>query len=170
MFLDTEYHGSLNLYSDRPNAYDRLDAALLELFTTAAEAAIRRARRYAAARLSQSVTLFCDVPIRSAGTPCLTHHKEPRLRTPCSNSWTPWPRSLDGFTVRYRTIHRALMAGAEPAEVARAAGCTVAEAHLRWHTWADAQLHATPAPTTTTGTFALAHYLRVHELFATAIT
>jgi GAF domain-containing protein len=46
LFIDSEYHGSLNCYSWEPHGYDKLDAALLELYTTAAEAALRSARRY----------------------------------------------------------------------------------------------------------------------------
>ncbi|WNV85940.1 GAF and ANTAR domain-containing protein [Umezawaea sp. Da 62-37] len=46
LFIDTEYHGSLNLYGEQPHGFHALDAALLELYTTAAEAALRAARRY----------------------------------------------------------------------------------------------------------------------------
>jgi GAF domain-containing protein len=50
LFIDSEYHGSLNLYGKRPHGYRLLDAALLELYTTAAEAALQSARRYIQAR------------------------------------------------------------------------------------------------------------------------
>jgi GAF domain-containing protein len=50
LFIDAEYHGSLNLYGRRPHGYRMLDAALLELYTTAAEAALQSARRYLRAR------------------------------------------------------------------------------------------------------------------------
>ena len=48
--VDGEAPGSLNLYSERPDRFRALDAALLELYTTAAEAALRNARRYLRAR------------------------------------------------------------------------------------------------------------------------
>jgi GAF domain-containing protein len=50
LFIDSEYHGSLNLYGQRPHGYRMLDAALLELYTTAVEAALQSARRYLKAR------------------------------------------------------------------------------------------------------------------------
>jgi transcriptional regulator with GAF, ATPase, and Fis domain len=50
LFVDREYHGSLNLYDTGGNSFGALDAALLELYTTAAEAALRSARRHQAAR------------------------------------------------------------------------------------------------------------------------
>jgi GAF domain-containing protein len=50
LFIDSEYHGSLNLYGRRPHGYRMLDAALLELYTTAVEAALQGARRYLKAR------------------------------------------------------------------------------------------------------------------------
>jgi transcriptional regulator with GAF, ATPase, and Fis domain len=50
LFIDSEYHGSLNLYGEEPHGFDELDAALLELYTTAAEAALRTARRSLQAR------------------------------------------------------------------------------------------------------------------------
>jgi transcriptional regulator with GAF, ATPase, and Fis domain len=50
LFIDSEYHGSLNLYSEGGHGFNALDAALLELYTTAAEAALRTARRYMKAR------------------------------------------------------------------------------------------------------------------------
>ncbi|WP_447008466.1 ANTAR domain-containing response regulator [Saccharothrix isguenensis] len=48
--IDDEYHGSLNLYGRQTHGFRELDAALLELYTTAAEAALRNARRYLRAR------------------------------------------------------------------------------------------------------------------------
>jgi GAF domain-containing protein len=50
LFIDDEYHGSLNLYSSRTHGFRELDAALLELYTAAIEAALRNARRYLRAR------------------------------------------------------------------------------------------------------------------------
>jgi GAF domain-containing protein len=50
LFVDNEYQGSLNLYSTGKAGFDDLDAALVELYTTAAEAALRGARRYMTAR------------------------------------------------------------------------------------------------------------------------
>jgi transcriptional regulator with GAF, ATPase, and Fis domain len=50
LFVDRDYHGSLNLYGDAPHAFDGLDAALLELYTTAAEAVLQEARRHHQAR------------------------------------------------------------------------------------------------------------------------
>jgi transcriptional regulator with GAF, ATPase, and Fis domain len=50
LFIDSEYQGSLNLYSLQSNGFHDLDAALLELYTTAAEAALRAAHRYVQAR------------------------------------------------------------------------------------------------------------------------
>lgn len=50
LFVDQDYQGSLNLYGGAPHAFDRLDAALLELYTTAAEAALQEARRHQRAR------------------------------------------------------------------------------------------------------------------------
>ena len=50
LVLDDGYHGSLNLYSERTHGFRELDAALLELCTTAAEAGPRNARRYVRAR------------------------------------------------------------------------------------------------------------------------
>ncbi len=48
--VDEDTPGSLNLYSERANGFRALDAALLELYTTAAEAALLNARRYLRAR------------------------------------------------------------------------------------------------------------------------
>jgi GAF domain-containing protein len=50
LYIDREYHGSLNLYGFRPHGYRSLDEAMLELYTTAAEAALQSARRYLQAR------------------------------------------------------------------------------------------------------------------------
>lgn len=50
LFIDHEYHGSLNLYGEQSDGFRKLDAALLELYTTAAEAALRNARRYLQSR------------------------------------------------------------------------------------------------------------------------
>jgi GAF domain-containing protein len=50
LFIDREYQGSLNMYGEEPHGFGELDAALLELYTTAAEAALRTARRYLQAR------------------------------------------------------------------------------------------------------------------------
>lgn len=50
MMIDSEYVGSLNLYSRCGSGFAEIDAALLELFTTAAEGALRSTRRYIAAR------------------------------------------------------------------------------------------------------------------------
>jgi GAF domain-containing protein len=50
LYIDSEYHGSLNLYGYRPHGYRSLDEAMLELYTTAAEAALQSARRYLQAR------------------------------------------------------------------------------------------------------------------------
>lgn len=46
LFIDSEYHGSLNLYGEDAHGFGKLDAALLELYTAATEAALRGARRY----------------------------------------------------------------------------------------------------------------------------
>jgi GAF domain-containing protein len=50
LYIDTEYNGSLNLYGGQPHGFHKLEAALLELYTTAAEAALRNARRYLQSR------------------------------------------------------------------------------------------------------------------------
>ncbi|MEV1117963.1 GAF and ANTAR domain-containing protein [Actinosynnema sp. NPDC049800] len=50
LVIDDVYHGSLNLYGRHTHGYRELEAALLELYTTAAEAALRNARRYLHAR------------------------------------------------------------------------------------------------------------------------
>ncbi|WP_410567044.1 ANTAR domain-containing protein [Amycolatopsis sp. cmx-4-61] len=50
LFLDEEFSGSLNLYGVEGHGFSELDAALLELYTTAAEAAIRQAERHRRAR------------------------------------------------------------------------------------------------------------------------
>ncbi|MDT8914486.1 GAF and ANTAR domain-containing protein [Amycolatopsis sp. PS_44_ISF1] len=46
LFVDDGYHGSLNLYDTGGNSFGTLDAALLELYTTAAESALRSTRRH----------------------------------------------------------------------------------------------------------------------------
>ncbi|SFW85135.1 hypothetical protein [Amycolatopsis australiensis] len=53
-------------------------------------------------------------------------------------------------------MHHAILAGAGPAAVAAAAKIDVAEAHVRWHEWADTAV-------------ALDEYLRVHAAFAEAV-
>lgn len=50
LFIDSEYHGSLNLYGEEPHGFGQLDAALLVVYTTAAEGALRVARQYLRAR------------------------------------------------------------------------------------------------------------------------
>jgi GAF domain-containing protein len=50
LLLDAEYAGSLNLYSEQPHGFADFDVALLQLYVTAANAAIANARRYAQAR------------------------------------------------------------------------------------------------------------------------
>jgi GAF domain-containing protein len=50
LFIDRKFQGSLNLYGGQTDGFRKLDAALLELFTTAAEAALRGAQRYIQAR------------------------------------------------------------------------------------------------------------------------
>lgn len=46
LFIDSEYHGSLNLYGRAGHGFGKLDAALIELYTTTAEAGLRSAHRY----------------------------------------------------------------------------------------------------------------------------
>lgn len=50
LFLDEEFAGSLNLYSEEPHGFGELDEAVLRLYATAATAAVANARRYASAR------------------------------------------------------------------------------------------------------------------------
>lgn len=50
LFLDEKFSGSLNLYGVDGHGFSELDAALLELYTTAAEAAIRQAERHRSGR------------------------------------------------------------------------------------------------------------------------
>lgn len=50
LFIDSEYHGSLNLYGTVTDGFDSLEVALLDLYTTAAEAALQSAQRYLRAR------------------------------------------------------------------------------------------------------------------------
>lgn len=53
-------------------------------------------------------------------------------------------------------MHHAVLAGASPVAVAAAARIDVAEAHVRWHAWADTAV-------------GLDEYLRVHTAFAEAV-
>jgi hypothetical protein len=53
-------------------------------------------------------------------------------------------------------MHQAVLAGAAPATVAAAAKIDVAEAHVRWHAWADKAV-------------GVDEYLRVHTAFAEAV-
>lgn len=50
LFIDEEFVGSLNLYSEQPHGFSDFDVALLRLYITAVSAAIANARRYAKAR------------------------------------------------------------------------------------------------------------------------
>jgi GAF domain-containing protein len=50
LFIDEEFAGSLNLYSEQPHGFADFDVALLRLYVTAASAAIAGARRQAEAR------------------------------------------------------------------------------------------------------------------------
>ncbi|MEV4058205.1 GAF and ANTAR domain-containing protein [Amycolatopsis sp. NPDC049688] len=50
LVVDHEYHGSLNLYDTGGASFGAFDAALLDLYTAAAEAALRSTRRHQAAR------------------------------------------------------------------------------------------------------------------------
>jgi len=50
LFIDDEFVGSLNLYSEQPHGFSDFDVALLKLYITAVSAAIANARRYAKAR------------------------------------------------------------------------------------------------------------------------
>jgi GAF domain-containing protein len=50
LFIDAEYSGALNLYSLHAHGYRELDAAVLELYTTAVESHLRTWRRYLATR------------------------------------------------------------------------------------------------------------------------
>lgn len=50
LFIDDQFAGSLNLYSEQPHGFTDFDVALLRLYITAASAAIANARRYAKAR------------------------------------------------------------------------------------------------------------------------
>lgn len=50
LVVDHQYHGSLNLYDTGGNSFGAFDAALLDLYTAAAEAALRSTRRHQAAR------------------------------------------------------------------------------------------------------------------------
>ncbi|WP_206784741.1 hypothetical protein [Amycolatopsis sp. MtRt-6] len=53
-------------------------------------------------------------------------------------------------------MHQAVLAGTSPARVAAAAKLDVAEAHVRWHAWADSAV-------------SLEEYLHVHAAFAAAV-
>jgi hypothetical protein len=53
-------------------------------------------------------------------------------------------------------MHHAILAGTSPATVAAAAKIGVAEAHIRWHEWADTAVGRD-------------EYLRVHAAFAEAV-
>ncbi|GAB3148349.1 hypothetical protein GCM10027258_43250 [Amycolatopsis stemonae] len=53
-------------------------------------------------------------------------------------------------------MHHAILGGTSPATVAAAAKIDVAEAHVRWHAWADTAV-------------GLEEYLRVHAAFADAV-
>ncbi|MEU8636079.1 hypothetical protein AB0C38_28275 [Amycolatopsis sp. NPDC048633] len=53
-------------------------------------------------------------------------------------------------------MHHAILAGTSPVTVAAAAEVDVAEAHLRWHAWAETAV-------------GLDEYLRVHAAFAEAV-
>ncbi|MEV4052516.1 hypothetical protein AB0J55_15145 [Amycolatopsis sp. NPDC049688] len=59
-------------------------------------------------------------------------------------------------TVSPSLMHQAILTGTSPAAVAAAAKIDVAEAHVRWHTWADTAV-------------GLDEYLRVHAAFAAAV-
>ncbi|MEV8437842.1 GAF and ANTAR domain-containing protein [Actinosynnema sp. NPDC051121] len=48
--VDEDVPASLNLYSERSDGFRALDAALMELYSTAVEGALRNARRYVRAR------------------------------------------------------------------------------------------------------------------------
>ncbi|MET9000679.1 GAF and ANTAR domain-containing protein [Amycolatopsis sp. NPDC004169] len=50
LVVDHQYHGSLNLYDTGGNSFGALDAALLDLYTAAAEGALRSTRRHQVAR------------------------------------------------------------------------------------------------------------------------
>lgn len=50
LFIDDQFAGSLNLYSEQPHGFSDFDVALLRLYITAVAAAIANNRRYAKAR------------------------------------------------------------------------------------------------------------------------
>ena len=50
LFVDDEHHGSLNLYHSDTHGFSGLEAALLRLYTTSAEAALHSAHRHRRAR------------------------------------------------------------------------------------------------------------------------
>ena len=61
LFIDDEFAGSLNLYSEQPHGFSDFDVALLRLYITAATAAIANSRRYTKARgLSENLSRALD--------------------------------------------------------------------------------------------------------------
>ena len=50
LFVDDEHHGSLNLYHSDTHGFSGLEAALLRLYTTSAEAALQSSHRHLRAR------------------------------------------------------------------------------------------------------------------------
>lgn len=86
LFLDEKFSGSLNLYGVDGHGFSELDAALLELYTTAAEAAIRQAERHrsgreTAAGLSAALTTRAVID-QAKGHP----HGSPTKPSPCSSN------------------------------------------------------------------------------------
>lgn len=78
LFLDREYHGTLNVYSHAAHGFGDLQAALLELYTTAVEAALRADLRYRKARgeaenLHQALANLAIVD-QARGILMATHH------------------------------------------------------------------------------------------------
>ena len=89
LFIDDEYHGSLNLYDTGGNSFGALDAALLELYTTAAEAALRSARRHQSARetmaqLSAALTSRAVID-QAKGILMALHRIPPTTPSSCSS-------------------------------------------------------------------------------------
>lgn len=61
LFIDDEFAGSLNLYSEQPHGFSDFDVALLRLYITAVSAAISNNRRYAKARgLAENLSKALD--------------------------------------------------------------------------------------------------------------
>ncbi len=61
LILDDEFAGSLNLYSEQAHGFGDLDEKLLQLYTTAAVAALANARRYTQARaVAENLRLALD--------------------------------------------------------------------------------------------------------------